>query len=202
MKSSHVKILAGLVLLAGQVSAQESLNSSTSSTSISNKFESNSVNGFQLGIRKGFSEKAKLKAKAGGATFTGSDSDFSHQFGLGVGWANHNFQSLGFKGGLNYDNFNGEDESFAAMNLEVNATVMVNQNFIPYAGANINKYVKGEGLKDMNAGLGYQLGVTGQIANQLSYQAAWQTINNDDSVDGISLDLRVSTIQVGLIYTL
>ncbi len=206
MKSFHAKILVGLIFIAGHINAQESLSTttSTSTSTISSASDTNPVNGFQIGIRKGFAEKAKIKARAGGATFSDSSSDFTHQFGFGLGWAQHNFQSIGFKGGLNYDNFDSDEngESFSAMNLEANATVMVNQHFIPYGGINLNKYVSGDTLEDMDPAIGYQIGFTGQMVERLSYQAAWQSINNTDTVDGAEVDVSISSFQVGLIYTL
>ncbi len=203
MKSSYAKTLVVLALIAGQVSAQESMNSSTSESSMPSASETDPVNGFQVGVRKGFSEKAEVEIEGNGSVGP-TDNDFTHLFGVGVGYAKHNFQSIGFKGGLNYDHFenDGEGDSFAAMNLEGNGTFMVNQHFIPYGGVNLNKYVSGGAIEDMALAIGFQVGFTGQMIDQLSYQAAWQSINNTDSVDGTDIDVSVSTIQVGLIYTL
>ncbi|MDH4468900.1 MAG: hypothetical protein QE271_12645 [Bacteriovoracaceae bacterium] len=167
--------------------------------------DENPLSGLVVGVRKGFSQKAKSTAKFGDESLSDSTSDFAHQMGFSVGYSKNKLENFGIKTNLNYDSFkfdNEDDETgekFSSFSGEGNVTYSVNKYLIPYAGLNISKFNKGEVIKELNPGIGYQIGITGEIANNFGYQFAYQALRNSGSYEFVNFEVNVSTLQLGIV---
>jgi hypothetical protein len=201
-------VLASVATMAQTTTTANATDTTSTETITSSFLDKKDINGFLFGISKGFEEKAKIKASFMGQSASGSDDDLSHKLGLVAGYAKHNEGSLGYMAKVQYDfyksddNEEGDGQKFAMIEGSGDATFMINQHLIPYAGINISKYTKGDDLKDLDAGIGWQLGVTGQIINQVAYNLDYSIRNNEGDIDGLNIDIEMKAVHVGITVSL
>ena len=95
-------ILAAIFLL---ISVSANAQTHTYSMEEMVEADTRAINGFQFGIRKSFSDQSGIEVENKGEVADIQGQEIHHQLGISAGYAEHVFQSLGFKGLVNYDQY-------------------------------------------------------------------------------------------------
>ncbi len=149
---------------------------------------------------------AKMKVNYQGTHFFDGSTKIDNTMGLAVGYASLPVQELGWT--TNLALMEAKSESTANLaRLDGNLGYALNKYVNLKGGLNVIKFTSGNGVKDMNPGLGLQASVGVQITRNFGLDLGYTEMNtsgkstvtsNGQAIGKADVDLKFSGFEIGL----
>lgn len=154
-----------------------------------------SSQGFRIAFVKPFIE-AEVKASVSGTSFS-AKSNIKDTNGVSVGYAYLPIQAFGFTTNLTYLSMT-EESTASLLRLDGNAAFAINRYLNIKGGANISKFVGGDGMDKYDAGIGVQGSLGVQITKNFGLDVGYAYMKQNANSNGVTVELRESGLELAL----
>lgn len=193
-------ILLAATLVASSFAQAATSNSSVSTQAPKNIWASETASqGLRVTVMKPWYD-AEIKASGYGESLS-SKGKVNKGYSLGLGYANLPIQQLGWTGNVFYIHFPKEGEgdgTSGMMRLDGNLAYAINEIVSIKGGINLSKLVSGTGSDKFSPSIGFQAGLGTQFTSNLGLDLNYVQMNQTASIEGISVDLKLSGFELAL----